>query len=108
MSFDILLSSKQRARKIGGSEAKEIHTIPSIESIASSNKSTNSPNPFPAPSQSSSSKEEDKKYHYTLSFTLRFPYSADTAFVSYFYPFSYSDLQGWLNVLSMVSRPSLP
>lgn len=52
--------------------------------------------------------EEDKKYHYTLSFTVRFPYSADTVFLSYFYPFSYSDLQGFLNILSMSPVTSSP
>merc|ERR1719204_2900725 len=52
--------------------------------------------------------EEDKKYHYTLSFCIRFPYSADTVFLSYFYPFSYSDLQGYLNILTMSPVTSSP
>jgi len=103
MSFDILLSSKKTSnpkRKIGSEEqspSPHVHTIPSVNSSSSEKKTA-------APTQSQWSKEEDKKYHYTLSFTVRFPYAGDTAFVSYFYPFSYSDLQGWLNILTISRR----
>lgn len=101
MSFDILLSSKQKR-----DEQQTVHTIPCIgKSTSQNSKSFPSCSNSNFASSSSSSKEEDKKYHYTLSFTLRFPYANDSAFVSYFYPFSYSDLQGWLNILSM-RRPA--
>ena len=39
------------------------------------------------------------QYHYTLTFTVQFPYSNDTCYLAYFYPFTYTDLQTWLHAL---------
>merc|ERR1719228_2425400 len=133
MSFDVLISSTKRESSgglIGGRKKRKIpqssnlsggstssmsamgsitHTIPSLASYH------NTFHCGPSSSSANSGKlfeynktEEDKKYHYTLSFTVRFPYSFDTVFLSYFYPFSYSDLQGWLNILTISPVTSSP
>ena len=39
-------------------------------------------------------------YHYTLSFTVVFPHTNDTCYISYFYPFSYSYFQQYLHTMT--------
>ena len=40
-------------------------------------------------------------YHYTLTFTIKFPYDNDTCYISYFYPFTYTKNQIWLNKITI-------
>jgi len=40
-----------------------------------------------------------EKYHYTLTFDMQFPYSNDTVFIAYFYPFSLTFQSRWLDRL---------
>lgn len=39
--------------------------------------------------------------YYTLTFSIKFPYENDTVYFAHCYPYTYSDLQRYLNRLEM-------
>lgn len=43
-------------------------------------------------------------YYYTATFTMDFPYSDDTVYIAYCYPYTYTDLQRYLHTLEVDPR----
>jgi len=98
IAFDVMLpsssmdkSGNKRRKSMSSASSNITHTIPTIPSVASTSSFGNY-----------SKKDLDKKYHSTLSFSINFPHSNDTVFLSYCYPFSYTELQGYLHTLQLV------
>lgn len=40
-------------------------------------------------------------HYYTLTFSIKFPYDNDTVYFAHSYPYTYSDLQRYLNSLEL-------